>query len=136
MLHVDAMFDDFVQFMFLKNHNDVKICLELEGVDTVQDLFAFCLDILYKGLVIIAGNGVDRVDLDSVTREQFDRVCDRMLLAGIQVHLCTYGDQLPHDNTGVMFIENKDGRGDLIDHVAQIRTQRNLFFISFSLQRV
>lgn len=85
-LEVDMHVNDLAEFMFTKNKNNALIELSLGGIENNKDLFFFCLDLFCKGLVILYGTD-NKVDLDSITMEQFGDIKNKMELAGIQVNL-------------------------------------------------
>ena len=85
-LEVDMHVNDLADFMFTKNINNALIELSLGGIENNKDLFFFCLDLFCKGLVILYGIE-NKVNLDSITMEQFNDIKNKMELAGIQVNL-------------------------------------------------
>jgi hypothetical protein len=102
-LEVDMHVNDLAEFMFTKNTNNALIELSLGGIENNKDLFFFCLDLFCKGLVILYGTD-NRVNLDSITMEQFGDIKNKMELAGIQVNLELTA--LPeNENTTISLIE-------------------------------
>ena len=79
-LEVDMHVNDLAEFMFTKNKSNALIELSLGGIENNKDLFFFCLDLFCKGLVILHGTE-NKVDLDSITMEQFGDIKNKMELA-------------------------------------------------------
>jgi hypothetical protein len=91
-LDVDMHINDLATFMFLKNVNNAIVELSLGGVENNKDFFYFCLDLFCKGLVILFGeNG--KVNVESLTQEQFAIIKQKMSLAGIDVKLDVFIEQ-------------------------------------------
>jgi len=85
-LFVDMDVSDFADFMFKRNVNDSIIELTLGGVENTKDLFCFLVDLLCKGLVLMFGHE-NRVEVDSLTQDDFLLVKKKMALAGVEVIL-------------------------------------------------
>ena len=85
--------NDFADFVFIKNVNDALVELSLGGVENNLDLFCFFVDLVCKGLVLLFGKE-NKVELDSVSMEDFKRVQHKMHLLGIDVIL----DVKPNEN--------------------------------------
>jgi hypothetical protein len=79
--------NDLANFVFLENVNQAEIYLELHGVEDQKDLFYFCLDLFCKGLVLVYGNGGNRVNVEDITLEQFANIQKKMRLVGIEAKL-------------------------------------------------
>lgn len=105
-LEVDMHVNDLADFMFTKNTNNALIELSLGGIENNKDLFFFCLDLFCKGLVILHGTD-NKVNLDSITMEQFGDIKNKMELAGIQVNLELIA--IPeNENTTISLISDED----------------------------
>jgi hypothetical protein len=110
-LEVDMHVNDLAEFMFTKNKSNALIELSLGGIENNKDLFFFCLDLFCKGLVILHGTE-NKVDLDSITMEQFGDIKNKMELAGIQVNLELTA--LPeNENTTISLIGENDEPADV-----------------------
>ena len=73
--------------MFIGNTDDCKIFLELGGIENNKDLFFFCIDIFFKGLVLLFGKDGKLNDIESITAEQLQDVQYKMSRAGIVLHV-------------------------------------------------
>jgi hypothetical protein len=157
-LEVDMHVNDLADFMFTKNVNNALIDLSLGGIENNKDLFFFCLDLFCKGLVILHGTD-NKVDLDSITMEQFGDIKNKMELAGIQVNLEL--QSLPeNENTTISLIDDADGTDEtgepsdipaitnsvnlteidqeydhkqLNEYVFRLKMDKFIFFITFNL---
>ena len=153
-LEVDMHVNDLAEFMFTKNTNNALIELSLGGIENNKDLFFFCLDLFCKGLVILHGKD-NRVNLDSITMEQFGDIKNKMELAGIQVNLELTA--LPeNENTTISLIEENEEPSDiqaitnsvnlneidqeydhkqLNEYVFRLKMDKLIFLITFNLIR-
>lgn len=84
--YVDMHISDLADFMFKKNVHNSIIELELNGVEDNKDLFFFLVDLFCKGLVLLFGRE-NKVEIDSLTMEDFSVVKQKMSLAGVNVLL-------------------------------------------------
>lgn len=91
-MDVDMHINDLAEFMFLRNVNDAKLALSLGGIEDHKDLFYFCLDLFCKGIVLMYGQGSNKVNIDDITQDQFMLLHKKMLCAGIKVTLDVYED--------------------------------------------
>jgi hypothetical protein len=85
-LYVDMEVDDFAIFVFEKNINNALIDLSLGGVENNKDLFFFLVDLMCKGLVILFGNN-KKLELDTITSNDFGFIKSKLALAGIKIML-------------------------------------------------
>lgn len=151
-LEVDMHVNDLAEFMFTKNTNNALIELSLGGIENNKDLFFFCLDLFCKGLVILHGTD-NKVNLDSITMEQFGDIKNKMELAGIQVNLELIA--LPeNENTTISLIEENEEPSDveaitnsvnlneidqeydhkqLNEYVFRLKMDKLIFLITFNL---
>lgn len=110
VLNVELEVDELAKVLFIDNVNDSLIYLSLGGIENNKDLFYFCLDIFCKGLVLMFGSS-NRVDLESLTLEQFEIVRKKILNAGINVKLNVYEDieaDIIEDGTENLSFEDDD----------------------------
>jgi hypothetical protein len=144
-LEVDMHINDLATFMFLKNVNNAIVELSLGGVENNKDFFYFCLDLFCKGLVILFGeNG--KVNVESLTQEQFAIIKQKMSLAGIDVKLDVFIeqqttisllDEAPPDvdpiKTSINFneIDMDDDNKPLSDYVFRLKMDNLLYNIHF-----
>lgn len=84
--HLTLEVEQLAQYVFVDNVRNNKIALDIHGLGDSKDLFCFCLDLFCKGIVLVAsnGNGSRRVDIDTLSPEQFESICRKMRLAGIK----------------------------------------------------
>jgi hypothetical protein len=79
-------FEDLPSVLFLKNVNDLNLMLNVQGVTCNRMLFMMFVDLMIKGCVLLYGkNG--RLDLSTISMEQFEYVVKKMRRAGIIVHI-------------------------------------------------
>ena len=80
--------DHFVNVLFKDNIRNEKITLAME-LQSIREVFLFCLNVLCKGLVTLYGEDVHGhgcVNLTTISFERLSFVKGRMSLAGIIVH--------------------------------------------------
>lgn len=77
---------EFAEHMFVRNRDDRKIALNLQGIENNKDLFMFMIDLFCKGLILCYGDGKS-IDFESLTVEKFDHVKRKMANAGIVIKL-------------------------------------------------
>lgn len=99
-IDVNMEVNDLAEFMFLKNENNVVLELSLGGIENNKDLFCFLLDIFCKGLVLMFGNGTKSVNIDDITLDNFTKIKEKMLCAGININLQMFPSDII-DETGV-----------------------------------
>jgi hypothetical protein len=134
-LNVEMHINDLAEFIFIKNENNAKIYLSLNGLVDSKDLFYFCLDLFCKGLVLLFGSE-NKVDLDVLTMDNFYSIKKKMNNASIDVILDFYQD-LDGDSDGVSLnlqhIEGMDNNLLLREYDFIIRSQPNVFSIRFDM---
>lgn len=99
-MDVNMEVNDLAEFMFLKNENNVVLELSLGGIENNKDLFCFLLDIFCKGLVLMFGNGTKSVNIEDITLDNFTKIKEKMLCAGININLQMFPSDII-DDTGV-----------------------------------
>lgn len=119
-LEVDMHINDLANFVFLENVNHAEIYLELHGVEDQKDLFYFCLDLFCKGLVLMYGNGGNKVNVEDITMEQFATIQKRMRLAGIEATLRASPSEGPAPNRTYLTVH---------EHATTHSTMENYQFI-------
>lgn len=132
-LYVDIEVDSLAEFIFLKNVNNSIIELELGGVENNKDMFYFLVDLLSKGTVLLFGTD-NKVELDSLSLDNFKIIKDKMKLAGIKVLL----DIIPNDsnlnpNVNIKDIELMDNNTNLEKFVLKVTGKKLINNISFKL---
>ena len=133
MLYIDMEVDDLAVFMFKKNVNNAVIELSIGGVEHNKDLFCFMVDLLCKGLVYMFGDE-NKVELESLTLDDFGKIKDKMRCAGIDVFLDVqanvFGD-MPGINTHEL--ENISDNAPLSDYKFKVTSLSHVYQISFNL---
>lgn len=132
-LFVDMEVDDLAKFMFLENINNAVIELSLGGVESNKDLFCFLVDLLCKGLVLSYGFD-NRVEIDNLTFQDFQKIQQKIGCAGIQVHL-EVKENTEGDIAGVNMyeIDRIDDNAPLYDFTLKLTSVNNIYHIKFSL---
>ena len=85
-MNIGVGIDELASVIFTKNTNNAHIDLNINGIRNTKDLFCFFLDMLCKGLVILYGSD-NRLDLSTVTQDQFAYVQEKLACAGIKCEL-------------------------------------------------
>lgn len=86
-MQVEMSVDYLADFIFKKNINNAAVELSLDGLSNAKDFFFFCLDLFCKGLVCMFGNGNNMVQLQDLKMEDFIKIRDKLVLAGIDARL-------------------------------------------------
>ena len=86
IFNLDMSVNDLAEFVFIKNVNDSRLNLSLEGIEDTYDLFCFCVDLLCKGLVLLYGNN-GRVEIDDMSADNLTHISKKMKNAGILLSL-------------------------------------------------
>jgi hypothetical protein len=128
--------NDFAEFVFIKNVNDALVELSLGGVENNLDLFCFFVDLVCKGLVLLFGKG-NKVEIDSVSMEDFKKVQHKMHLLGIDVIL----DVKPNENNTPVSMNVKDFESfppndDLESYRFKLNTLTLLYEVRFKIFRL
>lgn len=127
--------DELSEFIFKQNNRNSKIVLQSDDFHTTKDLFSFCVDLLCKGLSLtidIVEN--DQIDIQSISIEQFNKVAERMLLAGIKVNI-----QVLENVTKLQPVINvieKVNHSHLSDYCLQIIGKDRIYNLIFDLIRI
>jgi hypothetical protein len=87
-LHVDMSVNDLASFLFIRNVDNKSISININegGIQNTRDLFCFCLDLLFKGLILLYGED-NKVLVNALTLEQFDVIKRKLRCANIECHL-------------------------------------------------
>jgi hypothetical protein len=128
--------NDFAEFVFIKNVNDALVELSLGGVENNLDLFCFFVDLVCKGLVLLFGKG-NKVEIDSVSMEDFKKVQHKMHLLGVDVIL----DVKPNENNTPVSMNVKDFESfppndDLESYRFKLNTLTLLYEVRFKIFRL
>lgn len=133
--------DELAQFIFVENTKNKLVGIQIDGIQSTSDMFSFCVDLLYKGLHLLYG--VEKVNddgsrqftvrIDEITMDQFEKIKDRLRLAGIEVNLAVK-DVGARKNCMYTEIEMQHSEAPLLEHhhmiVAMVKT---VYDISFKL---
>lgn len=134
-LAVDMEIDDFATFLFIKNKHNAIVDLSMGNVENTKDLFCFCIDLLCKGLIILFGDGI-RVDLDTITQDNFAVIKQKMYNAGILVKLEVFPNTDKEPNTvNVADIDNAKDDMNMDDYHLKIVGNDIIYYIQFSVER-
>lgn len=82
MAHVDTI--QLAEFIFLKNNENKLIHIEVDGIKETKDMFMFCIELLNHGLQFLTR---EPLSLDDMSIELFEKVQERLRLAGIEVNV-------------------------------------------------
>ena len=146
MEHRNIHITDLAKYIFEENlqfKNDVL--LDVRTLQTTKQLFFFFFELFCKGLVILFGSESGRLELNSVSSEQFDLVRECLRRAHIKLHLTTYDADtarlLDHDVSSSREVANRsitdlrDAPDDLSldEYVFHIFVNDVLMLISFDI---
>lgn len=136
--------DELAQFLFQTNTCNAIIELRLGGIEDNKDLFYFCLDLFCKGLVLLFGND-NRIIVNNISLEQFQKVKTKMANAGINVCLTVENNNslLEHHETDNTNVPNTNMPSDLLasalypklnmDHIETLPNNLNLTDYKFEI---
>lgn len=138
MQQMEATMSGLVEYVF-RNEKNTKIYLNLpfgeEGIRNDHDLFLFFVDLLCKGLVLLYGNGGQRVLIDNLSFENIDYVKSKLKNAGVILNIQT--KEVIGDKSIVVkpAIVSEGNTNTLKDYVLRIVTNGLEYNISFELLR-
>ena len=123
-------FEDFVDELFYKDpQNPMSIQLELENENKDSEfIFKNCLEIFRRGMVIKFGNN-NKVDLDSITLNQFGLINQYFQSFGINVYYKI--NPTEYEMTNYIPVDKRD----LKDHFMIFHTNKKTYKISFDYFR-
>lgn len=127
-----AIFDD--------NTDDKKICLEMHGLHDEKELFLFCIDLLFMGMMKVLSASKEcslettaNIEIDKIPDADFDKVRSKMLLAGIKVHFNVIFNH-EQRNPGVLIrVPLTD---QLKDHKFELTSGEYIYIISFEIVHI
>lgn len=138
MQQMEATMSGLVEYVF-RNEKNTKIYLNLpfgeDGIRNDHDLFLFFVDLLCKGLVLLYGNGGQRVLIDNLSFENIDYVKSKLKNAGVILNIQT--KEVIGDKSIVVkpAIVSEGNTNTLKDYVLRIVTNGLEYNISFELLR-
>lgn len=129
--------NEFAEFVFVKNVNDVLVELSLGGVEDNLDLFCFLVDLMCKGLVFLFGGSSKKVELDTLSMQDFEKIRHKMSLIGVRIDL----NLQPNDSNmpvsmNVGDFANFPHNDPLESYKFKLTTLTHLFVISFEIVRL
>jgi hypothetical protein len=131
-MEVEIDFDDLIEKIFSAQPNsENSLKIDLCENDNTEELFKTLTHIFTRGMQLIFGNRAGKVNLDYITTEQFFEM---------NQYFRSFGYELIYEKksfNGDLVGTNIDGiRGDtkskLSEHYLQIKTDKNVFKISFT----
>lgn len=84
--YIEVGINELAYFIFKNNIDNARIELDLDGIHNMKDMFFFCYDLFCKGLVILFGTE-NTVNINKISKEQFNIVSERLEYAGIKTKL-------------------------------------------------
>jgi hypothetical protein len=136
--------NDLAEYLFIKNTEDKQVTLNVSenGVSCTRELFFFCLDIMFKGLILLYGSD-NKVDVSEITLEKFNYLKRKMQCANICCNCdITYVDT-PLENMVDLWtqnylnfytIHNSNGNMKLEDYHFDLQTKTCIFKIWFEMR--
>lgn len=136
-MNIDVHVDELAQIIFLDNPKRTRYFLTFDDVDNIKDLFFFMLDLLCKGLVLLHGNGGDKINIHHLDKKMFDEVSDLLTCAGIRAKLevSSMDEPTTSTETNMNDIMRMNPNSSLDDFKFQMRHDRTQYEISFELMR-
>jgi hypothetical protein len=127
--------DEFAEFIFLKNKDNVKVQFDVDGLDTPKDLFLFFIDLTTKGMIYLYGKNDFSVDLISITEEHFENIKKCLELVGIYVYL-DIEDNIYNISSGLnsQEISNYPDNDNLSNYIFKIYSGDYLYKIKFDVK--
>lgn len=131
-MEVEIDFDDLIEKIFYTQPNsENSLKIDLCENDNTEELFKTLTHIFTRGMQLIFGNRSGKVNLDYITTEQFFEM---------NQYFRSFGYEIIYEKksfNGDLVGTNIDGiRGDtkskLSEHYLQIKTDKNVFKISFT----
>jgi hypothetical protein len=133
-LHVDMHIDFFANFLFKENINNAIIKLTLEEIKNNKDLFFFLVDLLCKGLVMLFGNN-NKVELESLSIDNFQIIKQKMSLAGINVLLDLQPNNANLEYAKLNLEEIENTKPDNLDlKLYHFTIENNIFIYTISFE--
>lgn len=104
-LNVEMSVNHLVSFLFIQNVDNKPITINADGLENTRDLFYFCLDLLFKGLILLYGTD-NKVCVDKLTLEQFNVVKSKLKCANIDCHLDINPIDTPNTQLANLWTQN------------------------------
>jgi hypothetical protein len=131
---------------FIFRENNATLDMQLGGLDTPKDLFKFCMHFLWRGLVVLYGNGGDDdedVDLEALSFDDFLIVQQKLKNVGIKCNLTideVEADMVIVPNINTQLLLNtvhmemdRDESKTLADYSFDLQTSKHILKISFEI---
>lgn len=84
-------YNDLIDYIYFKNDiKKHKIVLQIDEINNTKELFHFCLDLFFKGLVKLNDENSKSVILNEISLEHIQNVIDKLSYTGIctLIYLC------------------------------------------------
>jgi hypothetical protein len=81
--HLNVNYNELLEQIYSNNDAKKRIFIEAKSLSSTKELFRFCLDLFFKGLVFCNGDSNRRVEIDNLSMEQIQDVIDKLSYTGI-----------------------------------------------------
>ena len=125
--------ENFANFVFLENINNLKVHLELGGVLHNKDLFFFLFDLFCKGLALTFGGEKRTVELNSLSEENIEVIKMKMALAGIKVTVIFDPEINEVVTSNIIDIEAGEDNLPLESYIYKLQTKTCNYMILFKI---
>lgn len=139
---------ELAQYVF-KNESESSIFIKINCLKTTKELFFLLFDLFCKGLIILFGDN-NRILLNKLDMDQFDKVKAKLKLAHVDLNLHLYDkdtaillDMIPSNSddrfektiiqNSLNKIKQMDDNEDLKDYVFQLYMNEILYNINFDI---
>lgn len=135
-VNLELGIDDLADFLFVKNKANALVELELNGISDTRDLYCFCIDLLFKGLVLVCCGYGRSLEIESISNEQFREVMDKMKLAGILVMLAVE-EKSENEPPGICMGEAYKSKRilELAEYTFTMTSSEKKYDVNFKLSR-
>lgn len=139
ILDVEMEIEDFAEFMFVKNIDNIPLEVSMGGLENNKDMYYFCLDLFCKGLVLLFSKDGKSVAVEELSLDDFERVKKKMSCAGINVALqvlpITEHDLNDGSLTNLKEIDQQGDNEPLENYKFILNTNPYKYIVSFSIFR-
>lgn len=139
---------ELAQYVF-KNETESSIFIKINCLKTTKELFFLLFDLFCKGLIILFGDN-NRILLNKLDMDQFDKVRAKLKLAHVDLNLHLYDketaillDMIPSNlddrfektiiQNSLNKIQQMGDNEDLKDYVFQLYMNETLYNINFDI---
>lgn len=129
--YIENSIEDMIPIIFYNPSNrSIDMCLE--GLEDQYDIFCFATDLLTKGILLLYGVN-NKVELENISKEQFDFVALQMKKAGIVIYMDIINTPSNKD-VGIFFPKNTNSV-NLSDYFLILNSKHCKYKISYKLER-